>query len=71
MLKMLKKFNLAVEDLLAIYKGYVRSGLEYAVPLWNAGLTIRQSNKFEQVQKRALRIIPGQLYSDYDQALQF
>ena len=54
MLKILKKFNLSVEDLLTIYIGYVRSLLENAVPVWNAGLTIRQSNELEQVQKRAL-----------------
>ena len=70
MLKMVKKFNLAVEALLTIYKGYIGSLLECAVPVWNAVLAICQSNELEQVQKRALRIILGQLCSDYDQALQ-
>ena len=38
LLKMLKKFNLAVEDLITIYKGCVGSLLEYAVPVWNPSI---------------------------------
>ena len=69
MLKMLKKFNLSTADLLTIYKGYVRSLLEYAVPVWNAGLTAKQVYDLERVQKRALRIILGATYTTYQEAL--
>jgi hypothetical protein len=70
MVKLLKKFNLSVPDLLTIYRGYVRPLLEYAVPSWNAGLNSNHVIKLERIQRRALRIILGARYEDYDQALE-
>ena len=69
MLKLLKKFNLSVSDLITIYRGYVRPLLEYAVPVWNAAITDSHVNMLERVQKRALRIILGPEYICYDHAL--
>ena len=69
MLKLLKKFHLPVADLLTVYKGYIRPLTEYAAPVWNAGLTKAQVNKLETIQKRALKIILGQNYLDYEHAL--
>ena len=68
---MLKKFNPPKADLITIYKCYERSLLEYAVPVWNAGLTVnyKQVECLERVQKRALRIILGSSYSTYEDAL--
>ena len=40
-----------------------------AAPLWHSGLTCAQSGKLELIQKRVCRIILGQLYVHYDQAL--
>lgn len=70
MLKLLKKFNLSVNDLITIYRGYVRPLLEYAVPAWNAAITESHVNMLERVQKRALRIILGPKYICYDHALE-
>ena len=69
MLKLLKKFHLPVADLLTVYKGYIRPLTEYAAPVRNAGLTKAQVNKLETIQKRALKIILGQNYLDYEHAL--
>ena len=70
MLKVLKKFKLSTVDLLTIYRGYIRPLLEYAVPVWNAGITVCQSDQLERIQKRALRIILGPEYICYENALQ-
>ncbi|XP_072017051.1 uncharacterized protein [Amphiura filiformis] len=70
MLKVLKKFSLSVDDLITIYRCYVRPLLEYAVPVWNAGITESQVLMLERVQKRALRIILGPDYLSYDHALE-
>ncbi|KAI8498388.1 hypothetical protein Bbelb_235900 [Branchiostoma belcheri] len=70
LLKRLKKFNLPEGDLVAIYIGYVRPILEYAVPVWHSGLTKRQSDQLERLQKRACRTIMGKDYCGYSHALQ-
>ena len=46
-LYMLKSCNISTTDFLTIYKGYVRSLLKYAVPVWNAGLTAKQVDVLE------------------------
>ena len=62
--------NIELMDKKAIYRGYIRPLLEYAVPVWNAGITVCQSDQLERIQKRALRIILGPEYICYDNALQ-
>ena len=43
----------------------VRPILEYACPVWHAGLTSGESDLLEQIQKRAIRIIyPDSRYID-------
>ena len=69
MLSRLKKFDLSVEDLVTIYVGFVRPLLEYAVPVWHSGLTEKQHQALERIQKRACRIILGGGYSSYQDAL--
>ncbi|KAI8483414.1 hypothetical protein Bbelb_388770 [Branchiostoma belcheri] len=66
----LRRAGLPPDDLCAIYCGYVRPLLEYAVPVWNAALNIRQVNRLERVQKRACRIMLGRHYTTYMDALQ-
>ncbi len=68
MLRCLRSYNLPINDLLAIYKGYVRPVLDYCVPLFNGNLTKEQVNKLERVQKRVCRIIFGNNYSSYRDA---
>ena len=49
--------------------GYVRPVLEYASPVWHSGITQKQINQIESIQKRVCRIILGHQYSTYSQAL--
>ena len=69
MLTRLKRFGLSVEDLVTIYVGFVRPLIEYAVPIWHPGLTKKQHQALERIQKRACRIILGGSYSSYQDAL--
>lgn len=69
MLTSLKKFGLSIRDLVTIYVGFVRPLLEYAVPVWHPGLTDKQHQSLERIQKRACRIILGGDYSSYQEAL--
>ena len=62
-LRSLIPFRLPNDDLLLIYKGYIRPLVEYAVPVWHSGLTIAQANKLESIQKRALKLILGYRYN--------
>ena len=47
----------------------MRPILEYACPVWHAGLTKDQSNKLEGIQKRALRVILGDTLLPYQECL--
>ena len=62
MLRRLKTYNLPVCDLVTVYIGYVRPVLEYCVPLFTAGLTSRQINYLESIQKRACRMFSDQIH---------
>ncbi|KAI8503384.1 hypothetical protein Bbelb_192050 [Branchiostoma belcheri] len=70
LLKRLRRCNLSHKDLISIYTGYIRPILEYAVPVWSSGLTKAQIVKLERVQKRACRIVLGNDYTGYANALQ-
>ena len=59
MLYIMKRFNIAQEDLLRVYTTYIRPLLEYCAPVIHAGLTASQAQQIERVQKRALHIIAG------------
>ena len=48
------------------YQAVVRPVLEYASPCWQASLTKEQTKQLEDVQRRALRIIFGNI--PYDEA---
>ena len=68
MLKLLKKFEFSDEELITVYKGYVRPLLEYPDVTWHS-LTAHQSNVLEQLQRRACRIILGHRYISYAEAV--
>ena len=54
-------------DSVIIYCSIIRSVLEYACPVWHPGLTVKQSDEIERVQRRCLKLIfPA---STYDEAL--
>ena len=69
MLRLLKKHNLPCNDLLTIYRSYVRPILEYGAPVWNGALTRHQRESLEKIQKRALRIIHGSFFTNYQEIL--
>ena len=53
-----------------MYKGYVRPILEYADVTWHSSLTTNQTKSLEQLQRRACRIILGQRFTSYAEAVQ-
>ena len=53
----LKQCGSPVDDLVIVYKQYVRPILEFACPVWHPGLTRDQNKVLEKLQKRAFRII--------------
>ena len=70
MLNRLKRFGLPVEDLVSVFVSYVRPVVEYATPVWHGSLTAEQSDRLENIQKRACRIILGIKYDSYTEALE-
>ena len=69
MLRKLKEAGFNSQELLSVYKSYIRPVLEYAVPLWHAGLTQWQSNRIEMIQKRVCEYILGREYISYVDSL--
>ncbi len=69
MLTILRRFGLTLQDLKTIYIGFIRPLVEYAVPVWHPGLTEQQHYALERVQKRALKIILGNNYCSYADAM--
>ena len=70
MIRVLKGHGLPADDLVTIYKGYLRPLLEYAVPLWNGAITQQHDQRLERIQKRVIKLILGGGYNDYLSALE-
>ena len=70
MLTKLKYVGVPREDLITIYILYIRSLLKYCSTVWHSTLTTDQSNNLERVQKLCLKIILGDCYDGYDNALE-
>ena len=68
MLCILKAAGLNSQELI-VYKGYIRSLLEYAAPLWYLGLTKQQVDQVENIQKRVCKYILGRNYKSYTESL--
>ena len=62
-------FGTSVDDLKTIYFLFIRSLLEQSATVWHSGLTEENSNDLERVQKSALKIILGEKYISYENAL--
>jgi len=60
-LKLLKRAGLSTDELRSFYCTVIRPVLEYACVVWHHGLTQAQCDLLEALQKRALRIIFGQV----------
>ena len=69
MLRMLKRFGFKKDELITVYKGYIRPLLEYADVVWNSSLTLKQTKTIEQVQRCACRIVLGHNFLSYTKAL--
>ena len=65
-----KYTGVSIEDLLNIYKLFIRSKAEYMSALWHSGLTLEEDRKIENIQKSSLKIILQEMFIDYDTALE-
>ena len=63
------QFTSNLNDLKRIYMLQVRSKLEQSAVLWHFGLSQKNRNDLERVQKCALRVILGKRYTHYSDAL--
>ena len=70
MLRKLKAAGLNSQELLIVYKGYIRPLLEYDAPTpWHPGLTKQQVDQVENIQKRVCKYILGGNYKSYTESL--
>jgi len=60
-LKKLKRAGVAREDLVYFYQAVVRPVLEYACPAWHTSITKDQTKSLEDIQRRALQVIVGNM----------
>ena len=70
LLRKVAEFTTSIEDKKEIYILYIRSILEQSCVVWHSSLTKENSDDLERVQKCAARIIMGNKYKDYEDALQ-
>ena len=70
MLTKLKYAGVGIEDLIHIYKQYIRGTLEYCSVAFSSSLTAQQSASLERCQAVALRIILSESYVSYSAALE-
>ena len=69
-LRRLKILDFSKEELWDVFTKQIRPVLEYAVPVWHPGITQKESNQIERVQKCALHVILGDDYHSYGNALE-
>ena len=66
---MLTKLS-SIENLLHVYKQFIRSRLEYCIVAMHSSLTLQQLNTLEQCQAISVRLILQKSYISYDAALE-
>ena len=64
-LRRLKMLGASQNTLIDLFKLFVRSALEPAVPLWAGAILEKEKNDLEKVQKNAMKLIAGTSYRDY------
>ena len=69
MLHIASKFVENKQDLLQIYKSFIRSRLEFSCVVWNSSLTKENEHDIERVQKAAVKLILKEAYKDYESGL--
>ena len=65
-LKKLKRAGVVREDLVYLYQAVVRPIWEYACPAWHTSLTKEQTKSLEDIQRRALQVIVGNIPYEED-----
>ena len=70
MITNIKYVGVGTDDLIDIYKLYIRSIMEYCSVVWHSTLTEQQSMDLERVQKLWLKVILGDRYTSYEGALE-
>ena len=68
-LQKLKQFNVSIQDMLVIYKLYIRSIVEQNCPVWHHSISEDDQSNLERVQKVACKIILSGQYLEYESAL--
>ena len=69
MITKLKYVGVGTDDLITIYILFIRSVTEYCAVAFHSSLTVEQSEKLERIQKTCLRVILGDSYTSYSDAL--
>ena len=69
LLRKVASFGTGIDDLKNIYILYVRSLLEQSATVWHSSLTEENKNDLERVQKTALKVILGDRFQTYKNAL--
>ncbi|MCP5014880.1 MAG: hypothetical protein GY938_06290, partial [Ketobacter sp.] len=69
MLRRLRTLGTPTTELRSIYNTFILPKLMYASPAWSSSINVTQKRQLERVQKRACRIILGQSYLNYENAL--
>ena len=59
-----------MEDLIDVYKLFIRSVLEYCSVAFHSSLTVEQTEKLERIQKTCLKVILGDMYISYNIVLE-
>ena len=70
MLTKLRYAGVNIEDLIIIYKQYIRSRLEYCSVVFHSSLTVQQSASMERCQAVCLRVILQESYVSYSAAME-
>ena len=68
-IRRLKNLGAKQEDLIDVYCKQIRCHLEFAAPVWQGAITQAERADIERVQRCAFRIILGDEYDCYDNAL--
>ena len=63
-MRQLRKAGVSQDDLMFYYQSAVRPVLEYACPCWHLNLTKELAKQLEDVQRRALHGIVGNIAYD-------
>ena len=70
-LRRLKALGASIPTLMDWFRLVIRSVLEFSAPLWTGSLTKANSDKIEKVQKTCFKLILGNNYKSYQNALEY